>query len=541
MPEISPSPISPYPYQVEAIKAIKTLLLESNDRGVVAIPTGAGKTIIFSILIRDLLQQWPSTRVCILAHRPELLTQAERKIKAVWKEAPTGILSAKLRRREKHAQILIASINTIYRHAYDIGPIDLIIPDECHLVPSEDESMYGQFMGDAWRVNPRVRIVGFTATPFRLDGGCIHGEGKMFEKLIYQANIAKLITDGYLTPLTTKPAESQINTSSVQVKRGDFVEKELSRCANLTVRESVREIAELAADRKSILVFACLVDHAKNLSAELTRAGIENRVVTGGTKQHERAHIIDEFDAGRLRCVVNVGCLTTGLDVTRIDCIACLRPTQSTSLWVQMVGRGSRLHPGKDDCLVLDFGGNTMRHGPIDALIIKEPGIPTGIAPTKPCPECGKPLPTAILTCPECGHQWAPREAQHDAQASSMPLLSTATWMAPIDAIHGRIHSKSGSPNSLRVDYRCGLMTYSEWVCFGHSGFPRQRAVKWWRDRFADSAAPNSAEEALSEINWVNLRSMSKEVVVRRNGKFNEIVRVKLNFEARMPTHDTTD
>lgn len=519
-------------YQQEAYDAVRQTLFETEDNGVVVCPTGGGKTVIFATLIRDFLQAWPSTRICVLAHRKELLCQAEDKILNVWPDAPTGIYSAGLRRREMNTPILIAGINSIWKKAYDLDPFDLIVIDEAHLVPADDETMYGKFLADCWRANPRVRFVGFTATPFRLDGGLIYGDGKMFSTLIYQADVKRLIDGGYLSPVRTKAPESQIDTDGVHVRRGDFVESELERAALDCVRPAVQEMVSLASSRSSWLVFACGVKHAEQVTEALHRDhGINAEIIVGGTADAKRDRILRDFDAGRVRVVVNVGCLTTGLDVTRIDCIACLRPTKSTSLWIQMVGRGMRLHPGKSDCLLLDFGGNIRRHGPIDNPKVPEPGAGGGVAPTKTCPECFEVVAAGVLQCYSCGHTFPEREIKHETTAETMPALSHEHWIEQVTQVTCRVHHKEGGTPSLRVDYRCGFHVYSEWVCFGHSGFAREKACRWWKKRTGQSKTPISAADALLLLSRINLSEITESVRIKRNGKFEEIIDVKFREE----------
>lgn len=521
-------------YQQEAYDAIVKMLFESQDSGVVCLPTGAGKTIVFATLIRNFLHDWPSTRICILAHRYELLTQAENKILSVWPDAPTGIYSSGLKRKEAAQPILIAGIQSIYEQAYEIDPFDLVIIDEAHLVPPKSETMFGQFLGDMKIANPNVRTIGFTATPYRLDNGLIYGKEKIFDRLIYEAKVRDLLEAGHLCPLTTKAPHSQIDTTTVKTRNGDFVESQLENEAIKVVRSAVEELVDLGRERKKWLVFACGVDHAEQISAELDKRGIRAPIVVGTTERNERSRILEQFDSGDLRVVVNVGCLTTGLDVTGIDLIACLRPTQSVSLWVQMLGRGMRLHPGKANCLILDYGGNTRRHGPIDGLLINEPSIKNGMpteAPVKTCPECGLIVSLPTKHCPDCGHEFVGEDepkAKHDAKADVVPLLAKEVWTEAVTAVTYHVHTKPDSAPSLCVTYRCGFHDFKEWICFGHTGYAREKACMWWRKRTGELSAPTSAAGAMDllDMDPQYLTRITKEIRIRRDGKYHEIVGV---------------
>ena len=188
------------PYQRTCINAVNQYLRSSTGHPVVSIPTAGGKTIIFGTMIREWLEAWPGSRVCILAHRQELLTQAEDKIKAIWPEAPISVYSAGLKRRELTEDILIAGIQSIYKRADEIRSLDIIILDEAHLTPNSSETMYRAFIDDLMGQNPALRVIGWTATPYRLDGGELAGpeEEKLFDHVCYEANINELIKDGYI-------------------------------------------------------------------------------------------------------------------------------------------------------------------------------------------------------------------------------------------------------------------------------------------------------------------------------------------------------
>jgi DNA repair protein RadD len=530
------------PYQSEAKDAVNKYLAETDRNGLVSIPTAGGKTVIFSSLISDWVQTWPGTRVCILAHREELLAQAEDKLKRLWPDAPTGVWSAGLRRREGRRDILIAGIQSVHNRAFDLDPFDVIFVDEAHLVPNKSDTMYRRFLDDCRTANPRVRIIGFTATPYRLDGGPLWGEGKLFDDVIYEANIRSLIADGYLCPLRTRGGgDANISTAGVHIRNGDFAAGELEKAANAEklVEAAADEVVAQGATRKAWLVFGCGIDHANNIAAKFRARGVELPTIYGDTNKDDRRAILGAFDAGRLRGVVNVDCLTTGLDVTRIDLIAVLRPTQSTSLWVQMVGRGLRLHPDKQDCLVLDFGGNALRHGPLDALRIRGKGAGKKTTDAEPagktCPACNEIVPAAVAMCPRCGHEFPPREIKHEAQASDAPLISTdapatkkekplIVETCKVDDVLASSRVSYGRPSMLEIEYRCGLTRHREFVCVEHDGFARKKAEQWWSRRFPGEKAPKSVAECDLARVRDRVAALTESIVVRENGKFLNIV-----------------
>lgn len=186
----------------------------------------------------------------------------------------------------------------------------------------------------------------------------------------------------------------------------------------------------------------------------------------------ERQDVLARFRVGDLKYLANVNVLTTGFDAPHIDCVALVRPTLSPGLYYQMVGRGFRLHPGKENCLVLDFGGNVLRHGPVDQIKLKERIVGNGQAPAKECPECHSVIAAGYARCPDCGYEFpAPQRTKHDARASEAGILSgeVTTTKYTVEDVSFSVHIKRGAgpdaPRSMRVDYRVGWHDYkSEWI-----------------------------------------------------------------------------
>jgi DNA repair protein RadD len=217
-----------------------------------------------------------------------------------------------------------------------------------------------------------------------------------------------------------------------------------------------------------------------------------------------------------------MGVLTTGFNAPNVDLIAMLRPTQSAGLYVQMAGRGTRLAPGKRDCLVLDFAGNVARHGPIDAVQPRRPGDAQGEAPVKTCPDCRSLLATAVRVCPDCGHAFPPPQPAVASSASTLAILSSGRpdWL-DVDGVAYRRNDKPGGRLSLCVEYRSGLTRHREWVCLEHTGYARQKAVSWWRRRAPDLPVPGTIAEALDAVDRL---AVPTAIAVRPSGRFSEII-----------------
>ncbi len=521
------------PYQREAVDAVYDFLRTRDDNPCVEIPTAGGKTPVMATICRDAVTLW-NGRVVILAHVKELLQQALDKLRAIAPDPPVGLYSAGLRSRELNYPVTIAGIQSIYTKACDLGPVDLIIVDEAHLIPPDGEGRYRQFISEAKAVNPEVRVIGLTATPFRMNSGMICGPENILNEVCYEIGVRELIVQGYLCPLRTKAGIARADMSNLHVRGGEFIAGEVEDVMDTDdlVQAACAEIIEHTADRRSVLIFSSGVRHGQHFAETLrSRHGIECGFVEGNTPTRERDALLDRFKRGDLKYLANVNVLTTGFDAPTIDCVAMLRPTMSPGLYYQMVGRGFRLHPDKADCLVLDFGGNILRHGPVDDLRIKEPGKGDGEAPAKECPQCHAVVHAAYSNCPECGHEFPPPEkSKHEAQATSAGILSDQITHSAYDVtdVWYEVHHKRGDPNappSMRVYYQCGFATtFSEWVCFEHTGYPRRKAETWWVER-SNEPIPATVEEAVDIAGCGDLaRTLSITVERTAGEKFDRVV-----------------
>jgi DNA repair protein RadD len=470
------------------------------------VPTAGGKTPIMASICKDSVIQW-NGRILILAHVKELLEQTAEKLNAVCPEVKFGIYSAGLRRRDTQHAVIVAGIQSVFRRACELDAFDLIMVDEAHLIPPEGDGMYQQFLADARVINPNLRIIGFTATPFRMKTGPICTADGFLNHICIEIGVRELIRDGYLSPLITKAGINKVDTSQLHVRGGEFVAEEVEQLMDdeRLVAAACGETVGYTQDRRAVLIFASGIRHGQHIVRVLAdEHGIECGFVTGDTPTKQRDDVLGRFRAGDIKYLVNVNVLTTGFDAPNIDCVALVRPTMSPGLYYQMVGRGFRLHPGKHNCLVLDFGGNVLRHGPVDQLKVKMPGGGNGEAPAKECPECLAVIAAGYARCPQCGYQFPPPERQkHDSKATEAGILSGQVTDTDYEVrdISYRVHSKRNAPpdapRSLRVDYRLGLNHYqSEFVCLEHDGFARQKAVAWWRRRWPDPV-PDTAERAV--------------------------------------------
>ena len=361
--------------------------------------------------IEGVLRAWPDQRILVVTHVRELIAQNHAELIGLWRDAPAGICSAGLGRRDLGARILFAGIQSIHRRAYDVQQCDLVLIDEAHLIPAASNTMYRRFLDTLARINPQLKVIGFTATPYRTGSGMLHeGKGALFTDIAYEVSVRQLIDDGFLCPLVSKAAETRLDVSGVGSRGGEFIPGQLQAAVDLPeiTEAAIDEVVRLGSDRRSWLAFCAGVEHATHVAEAIRARGFTAATIFGDTPKPERDRIIAAFKRGEIRALASMGVLTTGFNAPGVDLIAMLRPTKSTGLYVQMAGRGTRLAPGKADCLVLDFAGNVARHGPIDAVKPKRPGSGEGDAPVKVCPDCQSILATAVRVCPDCGHAFPP-------------------------------------------------------------------------------------------------------------------------------------
>lgn len=530
------APLQLRPYQEQALSDLWRWFAEQDGNPLVVLPTGAGKSLVIAEWCKLVFDTDPTACILVVTHVRELVAQNAAELVGMWPEAPWGIYSAGLGRRDIAKPLLFASIQSIHTKAFKLPRrVDMVLIDEAHLIPRTSDTMYGRFLVDLKTINPAVKIIGLTATPFRLDSGRLdQGKGAMFDGIAHDTNVRGLIGDGFLCPPIGPVRQStEIDTSGVGIRGGEFIAAQLSAeaCRPEVVAAVADRIVEAGAHRRGWLVFGCTIEHCELLAEALRERGFEGRGVYGDTDQKEgkgtRDRVIADFKAQRFRFLCSQGVLTTGFNAKHVDLVALARPTQSTGLYIQMVGRGTRLSPetNKADCLVLDFGGNIARHGPFDEPFIPEAKVKRdGKAPFKECPECENACGTSTRICPACGHEFPPPERTVDTAPAAKPLLSVEPeWLEVADAVYRR-HEKAGSSPSLRVEYRVGLMVYKEWVTLEHSGYPRTKAESWWMRRAPGTVIPATVDEAIARAHEVAVPS---HIRVKRNGQFDEIVAIK--------------
>ena len=394
-------------YQKKAVDEVFNYICNNKGNPVVIAPTGSGKSILIAEIIRKSLKWWPGTRILMLTHQKELIEQDMDKLKKIAPELDMGIYSASLKSKDASHDVTFASIQSICKNKED--KFNVVLVDECHLINNNESGNYRSYLGML-----NCRVIGFTATPYRLGQGMIVGEDTIFDHYIETISILEMQKKGYLSRLSSKTTSITLDVAGVSKLNGEFKQGELDKKVNtLDNNEAiVNELANYITMQgvKHMIVFCTSVEHAYSIKSLMNQKEIPTVCVEGAMDKATREKAIEEFTSGKALCATNVNVLSIGFDYPDIDCVVMLRPTLSTALYVQQAGRGLRIAPNKDRCLLLDFAGNVRRHGPIGMLSSipkdKMKGEGTGIPPMKTCPECLELLLASTRVCPTCGHEF---------------------------------------------------------------------------------------------------------------------------------------
>ncbi|HCG5235880.1 TPA: DEAD/DEAH box helicase [Vibrio parahaemolyticus] len=382
------------PYQADSVKAVIHYFRKHSTPAVIVLPTGAGKSLVIAELAR-----LAKGRVLVLAHVKELVEQNHVKYEGYGLKG--AIFSAGLGRKETDQQVVFASVQSVVRNLDSFkNQFSLLVIDECHRVPDDKNSSYQKVITHLRELNPGIKVLGLTATPYRLGMGWIYQyhtrgqvrteESRFFRDCIFELPIRYLLDENFLTParMMDAPVLSYDFSQLKPANTGRYKEAEMDMVIDKAKRATpqiVEQIIQYARERKGVMIFAATVRHAQEIHGLLPEG--ETATVIGDTPTPERDAIIQAFKNREIKYLVNVSVLTTGFDAPHVDLIAILRPTESVSLYQQIVGRGLRLSEGKNECLVLDYAGNSYD------LYQPEVGDPkpdsTSEIITIPCPACG--------------------------------------------------------------------------------------------------------------------------------------------------------
>lgn len=571
-------------YQSYAIQTVWEYFGKKSGNPVVVMPTGTGKSVVIAELARSMLLAYPLTKILVVTHVKELIQQNYDKFLSVWPNAPAGINSSSVGRSDTKNNVIFAGVQTVYKKASQFGKVDIVMVDEAHMINPKEGTMYKVLLDALLVTNPNMKVIGFTATDFRMGMGSIVGDDALFSDVCCNMSGVEpfnwLLDQYYLLPVVSTKPNFILDLQGVTKRAGEYDAKKLEAAVNKNeiTRKALKHAIEVAGDRKSWLIFASGVQHAKDISDMLNdELGIPAEAVYTGAE--DRDGIIKRFKEGKIRALVNNNILTTGFDHPGIDLIICLRPTMSVVLWIQMLGRGTRpcFMPGydlttlegrrdsvyashKQNCLVLDYAANGKRLGPInDPVIPGRPGHKTGVAPVKECPACGV---ENHASARFCGGKSSPvREGYCGAEfvfavkikdeASTAPLIATTIQQElpvieemRVDSVQYSRMSRSGRHSMVQVSYNCGLNLIKELVCFDHplGNYARTKAESWWRRR-TNSPVPVGVDQALKWIEEYGVAAPT-HIRVQTNKAYPDILAVDFtgtNFGKNAVVHEEND
>lgn len=442
--------------------------------------TGLGKSYTLAAIIIRMLERAPSTNIVVITHSEKVLTQDYNALYDLLsfynKFATLGIYCAKLGRKDTDCQITFATINSIHKSTDLFKPTYVFI-DECHLVSDKEDTMYRNTLREFGR-----KVCGLTATPFRMKRGYLHKmENAIFTDLIYNTNtpekFAEMIELGYLVKPIRKPVSVEMDTNGIAKTGagGDFNLKGLSlKLDRDELTEKIcKDMLRFKNERKHWFILCIDKKHSENVSARLNELGIKSDYVHSTKSDIDNDIAVQKFRDGEIQAITSVMKLTTGLDIPFIDLVAWLRPTDSIVIFIQGTGRGIRSckETNKTDCLVLDYAGNTARNGPIDDPIIKVAGKgKKGGKIEKTCPKCELKHHISVRIC-DCGHEFTFREKLETSSSEQSLVREKQEVWKKVDSVAYYVHKKVGKPESLRIEYLCGLRRFAMWYTPFHGGF----------------------------------------------------------------------
>jgi len=504
-------------YQNEAVRAA-LVSLKAHKNPVLQLATGTGK----SLIIADIAQLYKNEgkKVWILTHVQQLVKQNALTYQK-YTGSSSGIVCAGLNRKDTTASVIFGTIQSMMGVLSEIETPDLIIIDEAHRVPHDfgEYSLYSKILNKY----PATRRVAMTATPWRMDNGIIYGKGEefFFDTLAYNYSVTKAVADGHLCPLVGVQTNIQLDVENVSVS-GDFVQKEVAEAQTYEWLQSVvTSLATLAEPRNHIAVYCPTVKIANQTSKLINeQTGRTSAVLTGDMDQAERDEVFLHLENKTINVICSVDMITTGFDFPALDCIVCLRPTLSSSLWVQIQGRGTRLHDSKRNCLILDYAGNLNRLGGVDMYetFYKQNGDKVDAAE------------------PQQPYQKKPR--------TIYPGLNT---LLPIDPMTGEIAGESSlievpvhncnaiAMNTRNSRYPMMMVTYTcstpenariNATKFVNTQEPKEKDSSFFEDRRLPVSLPVSAKR-VSYL--VKDAALPHSVVVKKSGKYWNVIEEKFS------------
>ena len=498
-------------YQQDSVdNLMDTIQVKGNP--ILQLPTGAGKSIIIAEIARRMRERWGGIQILVLAHRAKLVEQDADKF------AKLGLIPsvycAELKRKEI-GQFTIATILSVAKHPELFQGVHLVIVDELQMINNNDEGSYRKFLSQL----PLAKVVGLSATPFRLKGGACYGPDRLFNRVAYKIGFADLVKQGYLTPPVNYDANSDDNYDDIKITAGDFNQKDMNAHFNKIVGKSCQDLVQRMRNRNYVLVFACSIVHAEAIVKALRDLGEQAEVYHSEMSLEQDKMTIARFENKEFKYLVSIDKLGVGFDAPFVDGLALMRPTMSRALAIQQLGRGSRLYEGKKDFLVADYAGNIRRHNLLEPDAydvpyerIAKPKRSGGDAPSKVCKQCQAICATRTTQC-ACGYKFPPKLAvKADVQQSADVQLPIKIWRATIEE----------SVKHLYVKLLVGAFHDARPVYFfpEDCGYSKSQTLLKWIKLFGGTV-PNNCIDMCNRLNAMD--GLYTEATFERKGKFFEL------------------
>lgn len=484
------------PYQSSAVESALNFIKYRDGNGYVNAPGGSGKSVMIA-RVAEICASW-NLRVVVLATNEKLLTQNRAKLTH---PEDAGIYCAGLGEKDDSRPITIASIQSIANHPQP-PHFDIALVDECDLVPDEREGQFWEFFARCG--NPR--IVGFSATPYRLATGKLE-----WGEEIITIPISPLIAEGHLVAPMNKCGPAP-DLSKVSISMGEYNQKELNALYedHDLLFTSIVKLIQWGQERNYCLVFTQSLAHSDALAAILEHNGYSCRTVSGETPKDDLHATLEDFQRGEFKYLINCQLLTVGIDLPCVDMVAIMRSTLSKRLFEQMVYRGTRPYPGKKNFLLGDMGGNLMEHGPLGSPYRGKAKREKSSEPKgRICPPCESYTPVGSKECPDCGYVFPEAETRkvshsYDADYQSATVYTGDVMTHTVDGVRYSKHlNKKNGNESLKVEYFCNYGKYgsiAEWLSAKHQNeWARGKAYQFFKDRGV------TLEKPIEEYEWDDL------------------------------------
>ena len=512
--------LTPRYYQQECIDAAIDHLFDTDWHICLKIPTAGGKSLIQAEIAKRVYDIAPEKQMIFLTDITALIGQNKAELLDQWPDADTSVYSASYKAKNHKGELVFCGIQSVYKHPDLFHNVSIIFIDEVHRASLNKDGMYHKFINGILKNNPYARIVSLSATPWKLNTGTIEGTW-ICDKIVYEIEMKTLFDEGFLCPIITPETSASINLDGVKLKKsGEFDEDEMAKLFDddYVINAAIDDAMKYASDRNSGLIFACNVTHAEHIKNSLKNRGEIAEIIIGETETNERKRIVEDFKNHKLRWLISVGTLTTGFNAKNADLLIMLRATQSSSLWLQILGRVLRTHLSKTNAMVLDYGENIKRFGPIDEIgppPTKEEKKQAKKTPFKLCGSCNKMVGFLEKVCPFCQNKFGgDLTPNHGTQASTETVTEFKQKIRDvnIDNVSYSKHvDKKGKP-SLKITYHNGLEAIDDYLYFEGENWQRIQACRWWEHHAADDISmhcPKHIDTAIAELKAYGIKKIS--------------------------------